>query len=531
MNRQSRTHHPQSGIHTTAWILGDQLSHRWPEWLAQAGLGPANTRLLFIESAAKIRSRPWHKHKLILVLSAMRHFAQAMRDLGWQVDYRKAATFEAGLRAHVAAHAPARIVVMQPNTWQGRAFVEQLSQAEGNPVAQFLLLDSRFFLAKPEDLGASRSPLMETFYRKMRRRTGYLMDGDQPVGSKWNFDDENRRPPPKEWRMKQAASRIADRPSALSIPPLPVFAPDAMTREVIAEVAQVETAWGALDGFALPVTREDALKFCADFIAHRLPNFGPYEDAMVSGQPVLFHSMLSPLLNIGLLERDELCAMAEQAYREGRAPLNSVEGFIRQLIGWREFVYACYWREMPRLREMNALNATRPLPKFYWDAQTEMACLRECVQGVWERGYTHHIQRLMVLCNFALLAGVSPQEVNEWFFATYVDAYDWVVTPNVVGMGAYGDGGIVGTKPYAASANYIHKMSTYCEGCRYDPRQRLGERACPFNALYWDFVARNADALGANPRTSMPVMALRKMKADEVNALCAQAKWFLDSLA
>jgi deoxyribodipyrimidine photolyase-related protein len=520
VSRQSQVRNPKSNVHTTVWILGDQLSHRWPEWLAREGLDPTNTRLLFIESAAKIRSRPWHKHKLILVLSAMRHFAQAMRDAGWQVDYRKAATFEAGLRAHVAEHAPERIVVMQPNTWQGLAFIEKL-RTDRTPISQFSIFNSQFFLAKSEDLGTSKSPLMETFYRKMRRRTGYLMDGDRPIGGKWNFDDENRRPPPRAWRTSH---------SPLPIPDVPVFAPDAITREVIAEVAQVETAWGALDGFALPVTRKDALAFFTDFIAHRLPDFGPYEDAMVRGQPVLFHSMLSPLLNIGLLERDELCAAAERAYREGRAPLNSVEGFIRQLIGWREFIYACYWREMPGLREMNALNATRPLPKFYWDGQTEMACLRECVQGVWSRGYTHHIQRLMVLCNFALIAGIRPQEVNEWFFATYVDAYDWVVTPNVVGMGTYGDGGIVGTKPYAASANYIHKMSTYCEGCRYDPKQRLGERACPFNALYWDFVARNADVLSANPRTSMPVMALRKMKADEVAALRAQAKRFLDSL-
>ncbi|MCS7056174.1 MAG: cryptochrome/photolyase family protein [Thermoflexales bacterium] len=521
VNAQERIANPQSQMCTTVWISGDQLSPRWPEWLAQKGLNPGNTRLLFIESAAKIRSRPWHKHKLILVLSAMRHFAEAMRRDGWTVDYRKAATFEAGLRAHVAAHAPKHVVVMQPNTWQGRTFVERL-RATDVPIAQLSILESRFFLAKPEDLGASRSPLMETFYRKMRRRTGYLMDGDRPVGGKWNFDDENRHPPPRAWRVARAA---------LQFPVAPTFPPDAMTREVIAEVAQVETAWGALDGFALPVTRADALAYFADFIAHRLPNFGPYEDAMVSGQPLLFHSMLSPLINIGLLERDELCAAAERAYREGRAPLNSVEGFIRQLIGWREFVYACYWREMPELREMNALGAMRPLPKFYWDGQTDMACLRECVQGVWERGYTHHIQRLMVLSNFALIAGVRPQEVNEWFFATYADAYDWVVTPNVVGMGTYGDGGIVGTKPYAASANYIHKMSTYCEGCRYDPKQRVGERACPFNALYWDFVARHADVLGANPRTSMPVMALRRMSTDEVKAIRAQAARFLDSLS
>jgi deoxyribodipyrimidine photolyase-related protein len=515
----------------TLWILGDQLSHRWPGWLKSEGLNQTNTRLLFIESAAKIRSRPWHKHKLILVLSAMRHFAQALRDAGWQVDYRHAATFEAGLREHIADHSPKRIVVMRPNTWQGLDFVRRMGNVElgmrNENHSPFHILDSRFFLAQPDDLGTARSPVMETFYRKMRRRTGYLMDGDQPAGGKWNFDEDNRQPPKKEWRVPNGERGIGH--SQLPIPNLPEFAPDATTREVIAEVAQVQTAWGALDGFALPVTREDALAFFNDFIAQRLPNFGPYEDAMVSGQPTLFHSVLSPLLNIGLLERDELCAAAEQAYREGRAPLNSVEGFIRQLIGWREFVYACYWREMPNLREMNALKATRPLPKFYWDTNTDMACLRECVQGVWERGYTHHIQRLMVLCNFALIAGISPQEINEWFFATYVDAYDWVVTPNVVGMGTFGDGGIVGTKPYAASANYIHKMSTYCEGCRYDPKQRTGEDACPFNALYWDFIARNADVLGANPRTSMPVMALRKMKAEDVRALRAQAKRFLDA--
>jgi deoxyribodipyrimidine photolyase-related protein len=519
----------------TLWILGDQLSHRWPEWLEAEGLDKTNTRLLLIESAAKIRSRPWHKHKLILVLSAMRHFAQAMRDAGWQVDYRHAATFQAGLRDHIADHSPDRILVMRPNTWQGVHFVQRLESGDwtspNNRRCLISILPNRMFLARSEDLGKARSPVMETLYRKMRRRTGYLMDGDQPAGGKWNFDEDNRQPPKKEWRQAAGGRGAAVlRPYDDGIPNIPIFKPDALTQQVITEVAQVETAWGALDGFALPVTREDALAFFNDFIAHRLPNFGPYEDAMVSGQPTLFHSVLSPLLNIGLLERDELCATAEQAYREGHAPLNSVEGFIRQLIGWREFVYALYWREMPKLRHMNALKATRPLPQFYWDAQTDMACLRECVQGVWERGYTHHIQRLMVLCNFALIAGISPQEINEWFFATYIDAYDWVVTPNVVGMGTFGDGGIVGTKPYAASANYIHKMSTYCEGCRYDPKQRLGEDACPFNALYWDFVARNADVLGANPRASMPAMALRKMKAEDVQALRAQAVRFLDSV-
>lgn len=507
----------------TVWILGDQLSHRWGEWLSAEGLHPGNARLLFIESAAKLRSRPWHRHKLILVLSAMRHFAQHMREAGWQVDYRTAPTFADGLRAHIAECAPAGFVVMQPNTWQGARFVQHaLRQTAAR------ILPTRFFLASPADLGNAKSPLMETFYRKMRRRTGYLMDGDQPVGGRWNFDAENRKPPPREFRKARAAG--TPQPRALHIPAVPTFAPDAITQEVIAEVARLDTAWGELDGFALPVTRDDALTVLADFIARRLPLFGPYEDAMVSGEVVLFHSMLSPLLNIGLLERDELCAAAERAFREGRAPLNSVEAFIRQIIGWREFIYACYWREMPALREMNALRASRPLPHFYWDARTAMACLRECVQTVWAHGYTHHIQRLMVLCNFALIAGISPQAINEWFLAAYVDAYDWVVTPNVIGMGTFADGGIVGTKPYAAGANYIHTMGTYCEGCRYDPKRRIGPDACPFNALYWDFIARHADVLGANPRTSLPVMALRKMPRDDLATLRAHAQNLLDHL-
>jgi deoxyribodipyrimidine photolyase-related protein len=508
----------------TVWILGDQLSHRWGEWLNAEGLHPGNARLLLIESAAKLRSRPWHRHKLTFVLSAMRHFAQQMREAGWQMDYRKAATFATGLRAHIAEYAPEGFVVMHPNTWQGAQFVQRALR-----YSTLRILPTKFFIASPADLGDARSPLMETFYRKMRRRTGYLMDGDQPVGGRWNFDAENRRPPPREFR-KARTSGATRPPPALHIPALPTFAPDAITRGVMAEVAHIDTAWGALDGFALPVTRNDALAFFADFIAQRLPLFGPYEDAMVSGEATLFHSMISPLLNIGLLERDEVCAAVEREFREGRAPLNSVEAFIRQLIGWREFIYACYWREMPALREMNALRAIRLLPRFYWDANTDMACMRECVQTVWDRGYTHHIQRLMVLCNFALIAGISPQAVNEWFLAVYVDAYDWVVTPNVIGMGTFADGGIVGTKPYAAGANYIRKMGTYCEGCRYDPKKRTGTDACPFNALYWDFIARNADVLGANPRASMPVMALRKMSRDDLAALRAHARNLLDNL-
>ncbi|MDW8292904.1 MAG: cryptochrome/photolyase family protein [Anaerolineae bacterium] len=506
-------------MHTTVWILGDQLSPRWGEWLRERGLGPHNARVLMIESAQRLRARPWHRHKLILVLSAMRHFAEALRAQGWAVDYRMAPSFTAGVRDHVREYAPQRLLVMRPSTWQGAQFIAQRVPLLLNGTA-IEVLPNRMFLARPEDLGSARSPLLETFYRRMRRRTGFLMDGERPVGGRWNYDADNRLPPRKTWREGKTHD----------IPPIPRFAPDAITQAVIAEVARIETAWGALDGFALPVTRADALRFFEDFVAHRLPNFGPFEDAMVSGQPFLFHAVVSPLINLGLLERDELCMAAERAWREGRAPINSVEGFIRQLIGWREFIYAIYWREMPRLRAMNALNAHHPLPHFYWDAQTDMACLRESVQGVWDRGYTHHIQRLMVLSNFAMLAGVQPQALNEWFLSVYVDAYDWVVTPNVIGMGTFADGGIVGTKPYAASANYINKMSTYCVRCRYRPDKRVGEDACPFNALYWDFVARHAAYLAANPRTAMPVRALQQMPEAEVRALRRQAEQWIQRL-
>ena len=499
----------------TVWILADQLTHRWDEWLRQMRLTPAQARVLMVESTGSLRRRPWHRHKLILVLSAMRHFADQLRSQGWEVDYRSAPDFRRALHDHHQRYQPQRWLVMRPATWQGAQFVESLRTA-----LPLEVLPNRMFLATPEDLGAARSPLLEQFYRRMRRRTGLLMDGDQPAGGRWNFDSDNRLPPRKEWRKGDLRD----------VPQLPTFPPDAITQQVIAEVARIETAWGRLEGFTLPVTRADAIRFFDDFVAHRLARFGPYEDAMVSGAPVLFHSLVSPLINIGLLERDELCAAAERAWHEGHAPLQSVEAFIRQLIGWREFIYAIYWREMPRLREMNALQATRPLPRFYWDAQTEMACLREAVQGVWERGYTHHIQRLMILSNFAMLAGVRPQELNDWFLSTYVDAYDWVVTPNVIGMGTFADGGIVGTKPYAASANYIQKMSTYCLGCRYNPRLRVGKDACPFNALYWDFVVRHAQVLESNPRTAMPVKALRGMTSEQVRELRQQAARFLDKL-
>ncbi len=407
------------------WILGDQLSAHWPRWLEAAGLTRTTCRIVLIESAAKLRSRPWHRHKLILVLSAMRHFAERLHADGWHVRVLPAPTFSMGVQEACAG--AARLWVMRPSTWDGARFVDGLAP----PGVSVTVWPNRMFLSSPADLGRARSPLMETFYRKMRARTGVLMTDGKPIGGAWNFDTENRQPPPKAFRSADADVRMR---ASAALPRPPQFAPDAITRAVIREVRDMPTTWGADEGFALAVTPEDAQHAADDFMRHRLAGFGPHEDAMVQDEPVLFHSTLSAQLNLGLLEALPLCRAAESEYAAGRAPLHSVEGFVRQLIGWREFVYALYWREMPGLRLANALRAQRALPARYWKPDAggvvaEMACARAALDGVWARGYSHHIQRLMVLSNIALLAGVRPQALNDWFLATYVDAYDWVVTP------------------------------------------------------------------------------------------------------
>lgn len=499
----------------TIWIFGDQLAERWPEWAAELGLQPSDARILMIESAHLLHTRPWHRHKLIFTLASMRHFANELRAAGWSVDYRKAPSFAAGLRAHHDEHAPQRIFVMRPNNLRARKFLD--AHAAEFPLHTF---ENRMFIAQPEELGTARSPLLETFYRRMRKRTGLLMEEEQPAGGQWNFDADNRRPPTRAWRRGDRSD----------IPALPAIEPDEITRQAIEEVRDYPNAWGAADGFALPVTRAAAHAWFTDFVEHRLPNFGAYEDAVVAGEPTLFHSVCSPLLNVGLLDPLHLCRTAEKAWRAGRAPIASVEAFVRQILGWREFVRLAYLRETPALHDANALDAHRPLPGFYWNGKTDMACVHDAVQNVWKRGYAHHIQRLMVLCNFALLAGVRPQEVNEWFLATFVDAYDWVVTPNVIGMGLYADGGVVGTKPYAAAANYLNRMGTACGSCRYHPEERVGADACPFNSLYWDFIARHAERLARSPRTSMPVHALRRMPPDDVQAMRRQAAVLRDAL-
>lgn len=352
--------------------------------------------------------------------------------------------------------------------------------------------------------------VLENFYRAMRRHFGLLLDGDQPLGGRWNFDADNRKPLPKGLRP----------------PAPPSFAPDAITRNVMAEVAALPGT-GSVDGFDLAVTRPQAQAAFDDFMAYRLASFGPYEDAMSRQHPLLFHSLLSPYLNIGLLEPLELALAAELAYHTGRAPLNSVEGFVRQVIGWREYIYWQYWRLAGQWQDFNAWQAQQPLPKFFWSGETELACLCSAISRALQTGYTHHIERLMLLSNFCLLAGVAPMEVNDWFLAAFVDAYEWVMLPNVLGMGLNADGGRTATKPYVASANYIHKMSDYCAGCRYDPKTRSGSDACPFNYLYWNFLLQHEQTLRRNPRLGNSVLGLRHLDDDERVRVREQAAAFL----
>lgn len=500
----------------TVWILGDQLLAAHPALAeAEALVGRANTRVLLVESAARTSKLPYQRKKLVLLFSAMRHYAEELREQGYAVDYRRAPTFLAGLRDHVAEFRPGGLWTMAAADWNGRSFQHQLARQLNLPV--IALPNTQFLTGRFNpypDTPPEKPAVMEYFYREMRRHFAVLMNGRQPEGGQWNYDKENRQP----------------LPANLALPEPPRFAPDPLTRAVMAEVAALPGGVGQVEGFDLAVTRREAQAAFADFLAHRLPQFGPYEDAMTARQATLFHSILSPYLNIGLLEPLELIREAERAYDEGRAPLNSVEGFVRQILGWREYIYWQYWRQGPEMAGMNAWGAQRPLPSFFWSAETEMNCLRHAIGRALEDGYTHHIERLMLLCNFAALAGLEPTAVNDWFLSCYVDAYEWVMVPNVIGMGLNADGGRTATKPYIASANYIQKMSDYCAGCRFNPKQRHGPDACPFNFLYWNFLLEHEATLRANPRLGRNVLGLRYLDEGERTAVVQQAQQFLHSL-
>ncbi len=500
-------------------ILGDQLS---PDISSLADRTPEDTVILMMEVAEETTYVRHHKVKIVLMLSAMRHFADELRSAGWTVDYIRlddpanTGSFTGEVARAVERHAPRGLQVTEPGEWRVRDAMEAWRTTL--PVRCRILPDTRFIspLTDFYEWAAGRRELrMEWFYRDMRRKTGLLMDGDKPVGGKWNYDAENRGGPEK----------------GLKPPQITPFKPDALTREVIALVEQrFEGHFGSLEKFAWPVTRADAEATRDTFLKDRLPLFGRYQDAMVAGEDFLFHAALSPAINIGLLDPLDLCRRAETEWREGRAPLEAVEGFIRQIIGWREYIRGMYWLEMPGLSQANGLDATRPLPDFYWTGDTPMRCLSDCVRTTQENAYAHHIQRLMVLGNFALLAGLRPRDVADWYLVVYADAFEWVELPNVAGMILHADKGRLASKPYAASGAYIDRMSDYCGACTYNVKQKTGEGACPFNALYWHFLARNESKLGHNHRLAQPYANWRRMSDEKKAEYLASAETFLATL-
>jgi deoxyribodipyrimidine photolyase-related protein len=501
------------------WIFEDQLTPELPSLLESP-----DAPVLLIESAVNFRRVPFHKKRIAFLCSAMRHFAEELRKAGRTVlEYPlKSRGYRDSVSAvrHALKQARADAIwIVEPTEHHTRQWLESLEPSLGVPIRW--MPNSMFLLDRDEFADWARSkksPVMEFFYRNMRVKHGVLMDPAnprQPIGGTWNLDAENRKPAPRN----------------LLVPSVPQFKPDDITRAVLKEVERrFPDHPGSTDGFAYPVTRADARAALADFLQHRLPLFGDFEDAMVTGQPVLFHSMLSPALNAGLLTPMECIRAAEARYHAGKAPLNATEGFVRQILGWREYVYGIYWTFMPEYRQRNTRKSTRPLPRFFWDGNTDLNCLKQTVGGLLDHAYTHHIQRLMVLCNFATLAGLSPQAVNDWFYAMYADSHDWVVTPNVVGMGMNADHGTIATKPYVSSAAYIDRMSDYCTGCRYNPKARTGDDACPFNYLYWTFLSHYRKDLGRNPRISMLLKNLDRFDPSELRQMMLLRKQFIESL-
>jgi len=496
-------------------ILGDQLS---PSMSSLMQGDKAGDVVLMAEVMAEASYVPHHKKKIAFVFSAMRHFAQELRSAGWKVDYVKLddPANTGSLTGEVARakqrHSLDHVVATEPGEWR------LLEAMRGWP--NITLRDDDRFLADRErftEWAEGRTMLrMEHFYRLMRRKTGLLMDGNEPAGGTWNLDAENRAKASPDLLM-----------------PAPLrFAPDAITREVLDLVAvRFPDHFGDLEPFWFATTRAEAEAAFAHFLRHALPQFGTYQDAMLASEKFLYHAVVSPYLNVGLLDPLDMCRAVEAEWQAGRVPLNSAEGFIRQIIGWREYVRAIYWWKMPDYAQSNALEAHRPLPSFYWSANTDMACVRACVTQTREEAYAHHIQRLMVTGNFALLAGVDPHALHEWYLAVYADAYEWVELPNTIGMSQFADGGLLASKPYVASGAYIDRMSDYCGSCRYSVKAKEGPDACPFNLLFWDFVARHKDRLARNPRMGQMVRTWDKFDVTKQETLRREAGAFLDGLS
>ena len=500
-------------------ILGDQLNHQL------ASLRDINIEtdvVLMAEVCAEVTYVKHHKRKVAFLFSAMRHFAEALRGDGVFVIYRhlddpdNRGSLESEVKRAISAHKISKLVVTMPGEYRLLEIMKRWRSSLG--IAVELREDDRFLcdLAWFGSWADGRRQLrMDFFYRDMRRDHNILMDGSEPIGGRWNFDSDNRESPK----------------AGMVIPPPLQFAPDDITSDVLDLVGlRCADHFGDLSDFGFAVTRQQAMAVLDHFIDQRLPNFGRYQDAMLLDEPWVYHSHIGFYLNAGLLLPAEVIAAAENAYHRGHAPLNSVEGFIRQILGWREFVRGIYWLKMPGYADLNFLEAKRDLPEFFWTGDTKMLCMAQAVDATRKYAYAHHIQRLMVLGNFALLAGIAPSQVNAWFLIVYADAYEWVELPNVSGMVLFADGGYLASKPYAAGGAYINRMSNYCRDCHYKVSQKNGAAACPFNYLYWDFLIRNRVKLQDNARLGMMYRSLDRMDEIKIAAIRDDAGQFLASL-
>jgi deoxyribodipyrimidine photolyase-related protein len=502
-------------------ILADQLSHTIA---TLEDVDKAHDTIMLCEVMEEATYVPHHPKKIAFLFSAMRHFAQELKDRGHKVRYitlddpANTGSFDDEVARAITELSPKRLILTEPGEYRVLQKFEAWQKAFSMPVE--IRRDTRFFSTLHEfsSWAADKKQLrMEFFYRELRKKTGILIEPDgKPTGGEWNYDKENRKPPKAGMRGPRRISHTKSE----------------ITKDVLVLVGKhFAHHFGTLEPFHYAVTREQALVELNHFIDQLLPNFGDYQDAMVAGEPYLYHSLISSYLNAGLLLPLEICQKAESAYGAGKAPLNAVEGFIRQILGWREYIRGIYWHHMPHYGTRNTLNAKTPLPEFYWNADTKMFCMAESIRHTRDHAYSHHIQRLMVTGNFALLAGLDVGQVQAWYLAVYSDAYEWVEMPNTLGMALFGDGGVVASKPYAASGKYIHRMSNYCEKCRYDPEAITGDNACPFNALYWDFWARNEGTLRGNPRIPYVYSTWDKMAPEKQKSIRAQATLSLKNMA
>jgi deoxyribodipyrimidine photolyase-related protein len=513
-----------SAVRHLVLVLGDQLDER----SAAFDQFDPKADVVWMAEVVEEATHVWcHQLRLVSFFSAMRHFRDRLTAGGWTVDYHELqqtaagpeeSSFASRLRASVHRHRPQRLIVVQPGDFR---VLNQLQQTARDVQIPLEVRGDRHFyvpLGSFSRWAEGRKRLvLEHFYQEQRKTQRLLVDAaGKPLGGQWNFDTENR------------GSFGKSGPTAL--PGVPRFTPDALTRDVQRLVAaRFADHPGRSDEFDLPVRREDALELLDDFITHRLPWFGQYQDAMWSGTIELYHSRLSHALNLKLLNPREVVGAAVTAYEAGHASLPNVEGFVRQIVGWREYVRGIYWQFMPEYEQRNALQcADLEVPKAFWTGDTEMACVRDSMHLVLRKAYAHHIQRLMVLGLYAQLLGVHPLRFHRWHMAMYADAIDWVSLPNTLGMSQHGDGGLMATKPYCASGKYVQRMSNYCSACRFRPDQATGEQACPLTTLYWNFLDRHAERFARNPRMVMQVKNLNRLSSSDRTAIARQAEQHRD---